>query len=344
MRFKAAILEYIKKPLFVDFIDSKDLEEGQVLVKINETGICRSQIFEIEGERGEDKWLPHLLGHEGIGEVVEIGSGVTTVKKGDNVVLSWIKSKGLSAKPAQFKWGNKVVNSGRVTTFSEYTVCSEDRCIAISKKFTDIIGPSLGCALPTGYGISLTLNNKEKINNAAVIGLGGIGLSALLGVKNEIKAKVFSIDINENRLIEAKLLGSDYTINPKKISNIKDYISSKTNGDLLDLVIECTGNVTALEKSMELINNSGIVKFATHPKFGDLLKIDPFELILGKKIEGSWGGGVYPDTHLPVIANKTSKNRNFCDFYKSKYYTLDEINLAIEDLKSGRVLRPIIKF
>ena len=343
MKFKAAILEYTKKPLVVDFVESQELEYGQVLVKITETGICRSQIFEIDGERGQDKWLPHLLGHEAIGRVVQIGRGVSTVKEGDNVVLSWIKSMGISAAPAKFKWKNKQVNSGRVTTFSEFTVCSEDRCIAIPKHFTDAIGPALGCALPTGYGISLTLNGLKNVRNAAVIGLGGIGLSALLGIKNETKAKVFSIDLNEKRLSEAKKLGSDYIINPGKVNNIKEYIDLKTDGNFLDLVIECTGNISALEKSLELINNSGIVKFASHPKFGDLLTIDPFELILGKRIEGSWGGGVSPDIHFPLIASKASKNIKFCEFYKSKFYSLEDINTALNDLRNGLVLRPVIK-
>jgi len=344
MKFKAAILEFTKKPLVIDYIENNDLEYGQVLVKINQTGVCRSQIFEMDGERGVDKWLPHLLGHEAVGRVVQIGEGVTTVREGDNVVLSWIKSKGISAKPAKFKWGNKVVNSGCITTFSEYTVCSEDRCISIEKKFTDNIGPALGCALPTGYGISLTFDGIKSVKNAAVIGLGGIGLSALLGIKNETEAKIFSIDLNDDRLLEEKELGSDYVLNPIKDNDIEDFIYKQTNGQLLDLVIECSGNINALEKSLGLINHSGMVKFATHPKFGDFLKIDPFELILGKRIEGSWGGGVYPDTHLPLIASKASQNTKFCNFYKSKFYNLEDINLAFDDLRTGKALRPVISF
>ena len=169
-------------------------------------------------------------------------------------------------------------------------------------------------------------------------------ISENLVTKNETKAKVFSVDLNDKRLLEAKELGSDYVVNPTKINDVKDFIYKQTNGKLLDLVIECSGNINALEKSLGLINNSGIVKFATLPKFGDFLKIDPFELILGKKIEGSWGGGVYPDTHLPLIASKTSQNIKFCNFYKSKFYSLEDINLAFDDLRTGKVLRPVIAF
>ena len=100
MKFKAAILIKCKKPLAIEEINLNPLKKGQVLLKILKTGICRSQIFEINGDRGEDKWLPHLLGHEAIGEVVDIGKSVKKVAIGDKVIASWISSKGISAEPA----------------------------------------------------------------------------------------------------------------------------------------------------------------------------------------------------------------------------------------------------
>ena len=343
MKFKAAILENINKPLLIDEIENDSLSEGQVLVKILQTGACRSQIFEMEGKRGIDKYLPHLLGHEAIGIVIDLGEKVTKVKEGDYVVLSWIKSKGISAKPAKYFWKDKIVNSGQVTTFSEYSVCSENRCLRIEKELALKIGPTLGCALPTGYGLSLTQPELKTAKYIAVVGLGGIGMAALLGALDQSKAEIFAIDINQIRLKEAKSLGAKYIFNPLETStNIVDFLREKTNNKMIDLLLECSGSIKVLNNSLKLINNLGLVKFVSHPKFGDLLEIDPFELILGKRVEGSWGGGTYPDRDFEFIAKKISCNEKFMELYSNKIYELEEINLALHELKSGKVLRPII--
>ncbi len=343
MKFKAAILVECKKPLLIDEISLNPLKEGQVLIKILKTGICRSQIFEIDGERGEDKWLPHLLGHEAIGLVIDIGKSVKKIKVGDQVIASWIRSKGISAEPAKYLLNNKIINGGQITTFSEYSVCSENTLIPFKEKYFNLIGPSLGCAIPTGYGITLS---EEKIKNSKFIGisgLGGIGISALVGTKKNSKSKILSIDINEERLKEALCIGSDFIANPKKL-DLKEFVYDITNGNMLDILIECSGSIISLNNSLKLINNSGLVKFASHPKSGELLTIDPFELIKGKRIEGSWGGSIKPDNDLNKIANDIKNNKLFINIMNQDIYKIEEINKAILDMKEGRVLRPILKF
>ena len=343
MKFRAAILKNINEPLLIDEIENDLLFEGQVLIKILQTGVCRSQLFEMEGQRGLDKYLPHLLGHEAIGIVKDLGDKVTKVKEGDYVVLSWIKSKGISAKPAKYFWKDKIVNSGQVTTFSEYSVCSENRCLKIDKELAYKIGPTLGCALPTGYGLSLTQPEFKTAKYLGVVGLGGIGMAALLGALDQSNAEIFAIDVNQNRLKEAKLLGAKYIFNPLESSiNVADFLREKTNNKMLDLLLECSGSINVLNNSLKLINDLGLVKFVSHPKFGDLLNIDPFELILGKRIEGSWGGGTDPDKDFELIAKKICCNKIFLKLYSNKYYELEAINSALHELKSGKVLRPII--
>ena len=345
MKFKAAILKNINEPLIIDEIENESLSEGQVLIKILQTGVCRSQVFEMEGQRGLDKYLPHLLGHEAIGVVVDLGEKVTKIKEGDYVVLSWIKSKGISAKPAKYFWEDKIVNSGQITTFSEYSVCSENRCLRIEKELAYKIGPTLGCALPTGYGISLTQPELKTAKYIGVIGLGGIGMAALLGALDQSDAEIFAIDVNQDRLKEAKVLGAKYIFNPLKSSvETLDFLKEKTKNNMLDLLLECSGSISVLNNTLKLINNSGLVKFVSHPKFGDLLNIDPFELILGKRIEGSWGGGTDPDRDFKLIAEKILNNKKFLKLYSNKFYELEEINLALNELKIGKVLRPIINF
>ena len=344
MKFRAAILYKINHPLIIDEIESLPLKRGQVLVKISKSGICGSQLFEINGGRENQKYLPHLLGHEAYGEVIDIGPEVKKIKKSDNVLLSWIKSKGIEAEAPKFKWNKEYVNAGKLTTFSEFTICSENRCLPMDSSLTKRIGPFLGCALPTGYGLSLTLEEVKKAKFTGVIGLGGIGMSALLGILQESQSKVVAIDINDKRLEQAKLLGAHYTINPARKECLKNQISEITHNEMLDLVIECSGNAKVLQNSINLINTNGLVKFTSHPSSGALLEINPFDLILGKRIEGSWGGGVNPEEHFEKIATKIIKNKLFLNLYKDEEYRLEDVNIALDNLKNGKVLRPTINF
>ena len=342
MKFKAAILIECKKPLAIEEITLNPLKKGQVLLKIIKTGICRSQIFEINGDRGQDKWLPHLLGHEAIGEVIDIGESVKKVRIGDKVIASWINSKGISAEPAKYSLRGIVINGGQITTFSEFSVCSENKLIQLNNDSINLIGPTLGCAIPTGYGITLNEKRLKKASFIGVLGLGGIGMSAIVGARNNSNSKIIGIDIHNERLNEAKNLGADFLINSQDI-NLEQDIHSITNGKMLDMLIECSGSIVGLNSSLKLINNNGLVKFATHPKHGDLLSIDPFELIKGKKIEGSWGGGVNPDKDLKRIVSDIQENDIFIQMMNQDEYNLEEINVALFDMSKGKVLRPIIK-
>ena len=118
-QLKAAVMFDIKQPLRIVNLDIPPLEEGQVLVKILFSGVCRSQLMELEGGRGEDKWLPHFLGHEGSGKVVKVGEGVTTVKPNDHIIMHWRKSAGIQSMTPKYKWDNKIVNAGWITTFNQ---------------------------------------------------------------------------------------------------------------------------------------------------------------------------------------------------------------------------------
>src|SRR3990167_5152917 len=145
-RMKAAILVEQNTPLVVaDVILPERLSFGQVLVKVHYSGICGAQINEIEGAKGPDKFLPHLLGHEGSGIVMEIGAGVKTVKKGDHVVMHWRPSDRLQSETPSYSWNGQRVNAGWVTTFNEYAVVSENRLTTIPENFDMKLAPLFGC-------------------------------------------------------------------------------------------------------------------------------------------------------------------------------------------------------
>ena len=166
--FKAAALFKQKNKLkIIDLEFPKKLHRGQVFVKIIRFAICGAQINEINGVKGEDKYLPHLMGHEGYGEIIKIGPSVKKFKKKQKVILHWRKGRGINAKPFVYfsrKYGK--INSGQVTTFSQYSVVSENRLsIFDTKKKYENLAPLLGCCLPTAYFLLKKTKTLIKIKD-----------------------------------------------------------------------------------------------------------------------------------------------------------------------------------
>lgn len=340
---KAAILMDTSMPLSIHNIQTPSLEYGQVLVKIKYSGVCHSQLMEAKGRRGKDKWLPHLLGHEGTGVVKEIGSGVTKVAKDDKVILGWIKSDGINAKPAVYKLGKQNINSGNVTTFSEYSIVSENRLVKLPPNIPMDIGSLFGCAIPTGAGIVLNEIKPKDNSTIAIFGLGGIGLSALMATKLFKCSNIIAIDIEDFKLDIAKEFGATHTINSKN-ENVSDTIAEITNNQGLDYSIECSGIAKVIELAFKLVkNNGGLCIFASHPKNGDHISIDPFDLICGKQIKGSWGGSSKPDIDIPKIAKLYEEGKLPLEKLLGKRYTLDNIDDALDDLENRKTIRPIVE-
>ena len=172
MKINAAVLEELGKPLSIKSIDTPPLLRGQVLVKVLYSGVCRSQLMEAKGKRGADNWLPHLLGHEGSGIVQEIGEGITKIKAGDEVILGWVKGDGLEASGAKYTCGDQIINSGCVTTFSNYSIVSENRLVKKPISLPFDIAVLFGCALPTGAGMVLNELKPSIDLSTIILGLG----------------------------------------------------------------------------------------------------------------------------------------------------------------------------
>ena len=341
MLSKAAILYKCKQPLEVENIEIPELIDGQVLVKILFSGVCRSQVMEVQGGRGEDPWLPHLLGHEGSGVVVEVGNGVTKVKPGDEVIIGWVKGDGLDAQGAKYKSGNKIINSGRVTTFCNYSVVSESRVVKKPKELPFDEAVLFGCALPTGAGMALNEINPSIDDSVIVLGLGGIGLSALMALKALGIKNLIATDIFEEKLEMARKIGVNYNLNSAD-DEFLNKIKELTNGGA-DYCIESAGKVSTIELGFSLIKNGGgKLLFASHPPEGETIRLVPHELIAGKQIAGSWGGATNPDMDIPRMYNLFEKAKIPLGALLTKRYKLDEINEALDDLELGRVFRPLI--
>jgi S-(hydroxymethyl)glutathione dehydrogenase/alcohol dehydrogenase len=338
---KAAILEELGVPLAIKEIELPELARGQVLVKILFSGVCRSQLMEVRGGRGADPWIPHLLGHEGSGTVLSIGEGVTKVAVGDDVILGWVKGEGLDAPGAQYKLGKKIINSGRVTTFANFTVVSESRLVKKPQGLAFDEAILFGCALPTGAGMVLNELKPAPNKSVVVLGLGGVGLSALLALKALGVAPIIAIDISDVKLDFAKKLGADYVFNSSK-DDLHDAVIKLTNGGA-DYCVESGGLVATIELGFSLVRKGGgNLIFASHPSHGDKITLDPHELISGKRIYGSWGGDSKPDVDIPMLHSLLARGNFSLANLITRRYKLEEINDALDDLEFGRVFRPVI--
>ena len=338
---RAAVLSYIGQPLEICDLNIPHVNTGQVLVKVLFSGVCRSQVMEVRGGRGKDPWLPHLLGHEGSGIVITVGDGVTKVKPGDEVILSWIKGEGLDAPGAQYKRGDQIINSGRVTTFSNYSIVSESRVVKKPKELPFDEAVLFGCALPTGAGMALNEINPPYSEFIIILGLGGIGLSALMALKALGNKNLIAVDICENKLKMAKKLGANFAINSSD-ENFLNKIKQITN-DGADYCIESAGKVSTIELGFSLIKSGGgKLLFASHPPDGETIRLIPHELIAGKQIAGSWGGASNPDIDIPRIFKLFNRSKIPLDTLLTKRYKLEEINEALDDLEAGKVFRPLI--
>lgn len=196
---KAAILVESKQPLVIEDIDlPESIEFGQVLVDIHYSGICGAQINEIDAAKGPDKFLPHLLGHEGSGVVIEVGLGVSRVKKGDHVVLHWRPSAGIQSATPKYYWGSKSVNAGWVTTFNDQAIVSENRLTVVPDDFDMRIAPLFGCSVTTAFGV---VNNDAQIKvgeSVLVFGIGGVGINIIQAASMVSANPIVGVDLVEH--------------------------------------------------------------------------------------------------------------------------------------------------
>ena len=342
LEINAAVLTELNKPLVIKNLKLRPLVSGQVLVKILYSGVCRSQLMEVRGLRGNDNWLPHLLGHEGSGIVLDTGPDVKKFIKGDEVILSWIKSSGIEAKGALYDSNDGVINSGKVTSFSNYSVVSENRLIKKPKSLDFDTAILFGCALPTGAGMVLNEINVTKDSSVIVIGLGGIGLSAVAMLLSLNVSKIIAIDVSTKKLDLVSSWGVSNIINANK-ANIHDLVST-IFPDGADYTIESAGKASTIELGFSLINkHHGKLLFASHPPEGETIRLSPHELISGKNIAGSWGGAIEPERDIPILFHNFNSANFPLNSLLTKPYSLAEINQALQDLESGSVLRPLIK-
>lgn len=338
LTFRAAVLTELRRPLQLEQLEAPPLRFGQVLVKIHCSGLCGAQLNEIDGAKGPDRFLPHLLGHEATATVLEIGEGVTTVSPGDRVVCHWRKGAGLQAPTPVYRsaaLGN--VNAGWVTTFGEHSVVSENRVTPIPAGFDPELGALLGCAVTTALGI---VNNDARLGigeSIAVFGSGGVGLSVVQMAAKVAAHPIVAIDLHDDKLALARTLGATHTINAAT-TDVAEALTGIVGSDGVDVAVENTGAADVIETAYAATSAHGrVILVGVPPKDGRHPSLYTLPLHFEKVLTGSEGGSSRPDVDIPRLVRLCEAGKLSLDGLVSKRYRLDDVNEAIDDLRNGRV-------
>ncbi len=343
MKTQAAVLFETNRPLHLIDIELPPLAEGQVLVEVAYSGVCHTQLGEVRGKRGPDRFLPHTLGHEGAGTVVEVGPGVAKVRPGDRVVLSWIKGSGRIVPSVAYGSEQGAINSGALSTFMRRTVTCEACVTPIPSAMPLREAALLGCAVPTGGGIVANTVRLAAGQSIAIFGMGGIGASAALAAAAVGAEPIIAVDVVEEKLAEAKRCGATHTINAAAEKDVVAAILAVTGNRGVDCAIEAAGRVEAMEGAFRSVRNGGgLCVIAGNVEPGRQMRVDPYDLIRGKRLVGTWGGETDMDRDVPQYVEGFLAGKLPLSQLISGDYGLERINELLDDLEQGRIVRGVI--
>ena len=332
---KAAVLEKIDAPLAVRDVELTELKFGQVLVKVLVSGLCGAQLHEIRGHKGNAKFLPHLMGHEGCGIVEEVGLGVTTVKPGDKVVMHWRLGEGMEAPFPNYVLDGKTISSGKVTTLSEYSIVSENRVTAIPPETPDVLAAMLGCSLTTALGIIDNECDLKFGETVAIIGCGGVGLNLIQAATMRSPLKIYGVDINRKMIDLTYIMGA--TLFTESINDIENK---------LDVIIDTTGIPQVIGDAYNKLAPSGRLILVGQPAPGKSIELPNAVSMFdgtGKSVKATQGGGTIPHVDIPRYIDLASRGIIHYKQLHTDTFTLDEVNEAFDLLKSGSAGRTMIK-
>lgn len=353
MKSKAAFLEKLNQPLAIDYVDIPAIGVGQVLVKVFKSSICGAQIGEIEGAKGEDKYLPHLLGHEGGGIVKEIGSGVKHVKVDDHVVMHWRPGVGIESDFPVYHIFDKRIGGGLVTTFNEYSVVSENRLTKIDDNIPFDVAALMGCSITTGLGL---INNEAQLKigqSIVVLGCGNVGSSVIIGANLVSAGIIIAVDIYQEKLDLAGKLGADHLIkfdvnshtDPSGNKHLFDFDFSPLLEQILDLtgggadvVVECSGTSNMIDVGYCMTAPGGrMILVGQTDWYKDVLFHQFRRHYVGKTILDSQGGLTDPTKDIPRYCKLFRESRlNILPLITHRFFGLEHINEAIAEMKSGK--------
>ncbi|MDO8334996.1 MAG: S-(hydroxymethyl)glutathione dehydrogenase/class III alcohol dehydrogenase [Nitrosomonas sp.] len=366
MKIRAAVAWKAGEPLTIEDVDLEGPKSGEVLVEIKATGICHTDYYTLSGADPEGLF-PAILGHEGAGVVVDVGPDVKSLRKGDHVIPLYTpecreckfclsqktnlcqairSTQGRGVMPdntSRFSLdGKPLLHYMGTSTFANYTVVPE---IALAKIREDAPFDKvcyIGCGVTTGIGAVIYTAKVEAGSNVVVFGLGGIGLNVIQGARMVGADKIIGIDINPQREAMARKFGMTHFINPNDVPNIVDAIVQLTNGGA-DYSFECIGNTKVMRQALECTHKgwgrSIIIGVA---EAGAEISTRPFQLVTGRKWEGSAFGGARGRTDVPKIVDWYMEGKIDIDSLITHTLSLDDINEGFRLMKAGESIRSVV--
>lgn len=365
MKFDGAVLSAIGDPLQVQKLSISNLALNDVVIKIKATSLCHTDLEAVEGSLGTP--LPFIPGHEAAGVVEWIGDDVSTLKKGDHVIVSWnpfcgkcyfcqkkqpiicsqyrsnaAQSFHFDGKPRIFLENTAIHQLMYAGSFAEYAVVTEDCAVRISKEIPFDVACLIGCGVMTGVGAVINIAQVTKGSTFGVIGCGAVGVSAIQGAKIAGVERIFAIDRDEKKLAFAKHFGATDLILAK--DDIIEEIMQLTGGIGLDYVIESAGSESAFRLSLEIVRPGGQVVWLGKVATQRMVEFRWGSLMGEKKIHRSSYGGANPLVDFPFLAQSYLDGNLMLDEYITNRIRLKDINLGLARLKEGKEIRSVIEF
>ncbi|MCX7169811.1 MAG: S-(hydroxymethyl)glutathione dehydrogenase/class III alcohol dehydrogenase [Proteobacteria bacterium] len=369
MKVKAAVAHKAGAPLSIETVDLDGPRAGEVLVEIKASGVCHTDAFTLSGDDPEGIF-PAILGHEGAGVVVEVGSGVTSVKPGDHVIplytpecrqceyclsqktnlcqaIRATQGKGLMPDgTSRFSFGGKpIFHYMGTSTFANYSVMPE---ISVAKIREDAPFDKvcyIGCGVTTGIGAVINTAKVRPGDNVVVFGLGGIGLNVIQGARMVGAGMIVGVDINPGRKSLAEKFGMTHFVNPKEVgADLVEYLVSLTKGGA-DHSFECVGNVKLMRQALECCHKGwGVSTIVGVAGAGQEISTRPFQLVTGRVWKGSAFGGARGRTDVPKIVDWYMEGKINIDDLITHVMPLERINEAFDLMHEGKSIRSVVTF
>lgn len=362
---KAAVLYEVKKPLHVEDVDLDAPHDGEVLVRIGAAGVCHSDYHFMNGDLPIG--LPCVLGHEGAGVVEEVGQGVTTVERGDHVVLLFRPNCGhcefcSQGRPALCSMASQLRNTGRlldgtsrlskageeikhflgVSCFAEHAVVPVQGVVPIPKDIPLEVAALVGCAVMTGVGAVM---NTARVNPGAavlVIGAGGVGLNCVMGAALVGAEPIIVADVVDSKLETAMDFGATHVVNAKT-RDLVEGVRELTKGEGVDFSFEVIGNPKAMTQAFQSIRRGGVATAVGIAPLGSEVAVNAGELVyMEKTLKGSYYGSTRPQADMPRLLQLYKAGKLPIDRLISRRYPLERVNEAYDALLAGEVARSVL--
>jgi len=341
---KAAILTRIGGPLEVTEVGLGPLGFGQVLVRVLASGICGAQLQEIAGHKGNAGFLPHLLGHEGCGIVEGIGAGVSRVRTGDKVVMHWRKAAGIESHFPTYIFGDREIRSGKVTTFSEYSIVSENRLTPVPIDTPVELCALLGCGLSTAL---CTVEREAEVKfgeSVLVVGAGGLGMNLIRAASLANAFPIMAMDIHQAKYYPAMDMGAHAFICVGKESPRAYLDGFKLKG--FDVIIDTAGAGGSMEETLQLLAPTGRFIMVGQPEPGRSVEIRDAKHLFegeGKTIKATQGGGFQPEVDIPRYVRLHHAGLLSLQTIISDRIPLEDINRGIDLVRAGQASRVLVE-